>query len=247
MCLERMDLIRQSLLSARRRRHGGAVDLRASTPSDAADPPPVGSRAARERIALTGVAGRASNARPMSPRFFAVLAVLALTPACRRTGTSAADSATDASSAVVASDRAPVTATPPSADALVVIPGAGIGPFSLGMSRSAVRSLASEVREVNPQMLEVDHIALNFNGVEPAGTVATIQIPLAQISAGVRIGSQVLASTATYAEIVSVIGPCTAPQAILGATITPCQGGGVKVLQVGPTHDLLIEVSPAAP
>jgi hypothetical protein len=57
----------------------------------------------------------------------------------------------------------------------------------------------------------------------------------------------VIANSATYAEIISVLGPCAAPQVNRGATVTPCQGGGLRVIQAGPTlQSITIAVERAA-
>lgn len=136
-----------------------------------------------------------------------------------------------------------VTPSPPSADAVVLAPGEGVGAYSLGMTRAAARALAPGARVTSPRSLEADGFELLFDADEPAGEVTAVRVTLATAAGGVRVGNAVLQNTASYAEVISNLGACTAPETRIGATITACQGGGVKVLQVGPTQGLVLEVS----
>lgn len=179
-----------------------------------------------------------------SPRL-ALLAALCLgAVACPRRNTNTADAQTAAPDRPTAAPpRPPVTPTPPSADAVVLVPGVGIGPFALGMTRAAVRGLGEQVRVVNPRMLEVDNFAIVFDGDDPAGVVTSVQLQLPRATGGVRVGSSVLANSATYEEVISGVGECAAPIVNLGATVTPCQGGAVKVMRVGPPQEIVFDVS----
>lgn len=136
-----------------------------------------------------------------------------------------------------------VVAQAPSADALVLTPGEGLGPYSLGMSREAVRALAGDPAAANAGSIEVDGVLLSFEGADNALTSA--RVTLGRASGGVRIGGAVLQNSATYTEVVSVVGPCEAPQANRGGSVTRCQNGNVMVYQAGPTQEVSVGVARA--
>lgn len=170
-----------------------------------------------------------------------VLALALGALACRRPQPQSPRATPDATRA--GPDRPAVTPSPPSADALVLVPGEGLGPFALGASRAAVRSLLTDAREPTPTSLEADGFTVLLDGPAPGGVVTSVRVALAQASGGVRVGDTVVRNDATYPEVVSAVGNCAAPVANRGATITPCQNGGVKVLQSGPAGELHLEVS----
>lgn len=132
----------------------------------------------------------------------------------------------------------PVVAQPPSADGLVLTPGEGLGPYSLGMSREAVRALAGDTPA--GEQVEVDGVTLRFGA---DGAVTSVTAKLARTEGGVRVGASVLPNNATYAEVVAAVGPCEAPQANIGATVTRCQSGGITVVQAGPSQELSLGVA----
>lgn len=140
------------------------------------------------------------------------------------------------------SDTPPPSAPP--SDALVLVPGEGIGAFVLGASRASVEALAGGGRSPDPRTLEIDAITLRFDGDAPGGVVSAIRVRLAGAGGGIRVGNTLLVPTASYPEVVSAVGRCGAPSTDRGATITPCANGAVKILQVGPTQELWLEVSP---
>lgn len=137
----------------------------------------------------------------------------------------------------------PVVAQAPSADALVLTPGEGLGPYSLGMSREAVRALAGDPAATAAGSIEVDGVLLSFEGADNALTSA--RVALGRASGGVRIGAAVLQNTATYTEVVSLVGPCEAPQQNRGGSVTRCQNGSLMVYQAGPTQEVSIGVARA--
>jgi hypothetical protein len=137
-------------------------------------------------------------------------------------------------------DRPPVVAQPPSSDAVVLTPNEGLGPYSLGMSRGSVRSLAGDGTVRGPNLVELDGFELLFGGDD---ALVGVRVTLNAASGGVRVGTAVLQNTATYAEVVSAIGPCAAPQVNEGGTVTTCQNGGVIVYQAGPTQVIAIGVA----
>ncbi len=167
------------------------------------------------------------------------LAVFALA-ACRR----ATPQPPTATPPVAAGDAAaPVTPREPSADALVLSPGEGIGPYALGMSRSAVRALGADAREVSPRELGVDGFTVMFDEDAPAGVATSIRTRLADAAGGVRVGTAVLPNAATYAQVIAAVGPCEARVALRGGSTTSCQGGGVRVLEAGPTGAVELAVA----
>jgi hypothetical protein len=108
--------------------------------------------------------------------------------ACRRTP----PQAPPATPPVAADDGAPpITPRPPSADALVLSPGEGVGPFALGMTRGALRALAPDAREVSPRELGLDGITVMFDADAPAGVATLIRVMLADAAGGVRVGTAV--------------------------------------------------------
>ncbi len=131
-----------------------------------------------------------------------------------------------------------MVAQPPSADGLVLTPGEGLGPYSLGMSREAVRALAGEAPAAG-DTVEIDGVTLLF---APDGTVVSVTARLGRTAGGVRVGASALANNASYADVIAAVGPCDAPQANRGATVTRCQSGGITVLRAGPTQELSIGV-----
>jgi hypothetical protein len=144
----------------------------------------------------------------------------------------------------LAADQAPpITPQPPSADALVLSPGEGIGPFALGMTRGALRALAPDARELSPRELGLDGITVMFDADAPAGVATSIRVMLADAAGGVRVGTAVLPNAATYEQVVAAVGPCEARVALRGGSTTPCQSGAVKVVQAGPAGAVGLEVA----
>lgn len=143
-----------------------------------------------------------------------------------------------------------VTAPPPPRDAtasaaddtLVLVPGVGVGPFALGASRAAIAALGTEVSP-GAATVVLDGVSITFGGDAPGGEVTALRVRLADARAGLRVGEISLAASAGYPEVVSALGPCAAPIANRGATVTPCQGGGVKIIQAGPAQELWLDVS----
>lgn len=167
------------------------------------------------------------------------LAVFALA-ACRR----APPQAPPATPPVATRDaEAPVTPQEPSADALVLSPGEGLGPFSLGMTRAAARALGSNVREVTPRELDVDGFIVMFDDDAPAGVATSIRTKLSDASGGVRVGTAVLPNTASYAQVIAAVGPCGAREPRRGWSVTPCQNGTVQVFDLN--QDQRVELAVA--
>ena len=127
---------------------------------------------------------------------------------------------------------APVAPREPSADAVVLSPGEGIGPFSLGMSRAAVQARGAMSRAETSHSVRVDAFEVSFDEDAPAGVATLIRVMLADAAAGVRVGTAVLPTAATYEQVIAAVGPCGARVLRRGGITTPCQGGAVKVVQV---------------
>lgn len=165
--------------------------------------------------------------------------------ACRRTGANNPP-ATPADTAPTPNPNPtprPVADAAPASDALVLVPGEGIGAFTLGATRAAVNALAGGGATPDPRTVEVDGVTLLFDGDAPNGVVTGVRVRLAGAGGGVRVGNALVAPTATYPEVISAVGNCGAPTHNLGATVTPCQDGAVKILQAGPTQELWLDVS----
>lgn len=176
----------------------------------------------------------------MSPRLIALCLVASV--ACQRTATTPPPPPPPPPpSADQPPPTPPVVAQPPSADALVLTPGEGLGPYSLGMSREAVRALAGDPAAAGAGSIDVDGVLLSFEGADNALTSA--RVILGRAAGGVRVGSVVLQNSATYTEVVSSVGPCEAPQANRGGSVTRCQNGSVMVYQAGPTQEVSIGVA----
>ncbi len=137
----------------------------------------------------------------------------------------------------------PVDAAPPSADALVLVPGEGFGAFSLGMTRTAAVALGERVRELGGPFVNVDGFELQFSDETPAGQLVSVQSALAPLTGGVRVGDKVLSNGATWREVVDAVGPCEAPQQNDGGEVTVCQGGALRVMRAGPTQTLMLGVA----
>lgn len=144
---------------------------------------------------------------------------------------------------VSAQTAAPVDAAPPSADALVLVPGEGFGAFSLGMTRTAAVALGEHVRELGGPFVNVDGFELRFSDETPTGQLVSVQSALAPLTGGVRVGDKVLSNGATWRQVVDAVGPCEAPQQNDGGEVTVCQGGALRVMRAGPTQTLMLGVA----
>lgn len=181
---------------------------------------------------------------PRTKHRAALLALaLASVAACRRSGAIRSPApAGDAATAPIGTTPLRDAAATSADDAIVLVPGVGVGPFALGASRSAIAGLGAEVSPA-AESVTLDGVAITFGGDAPGGAVTALRVRLAQAPGGVRVGEVTLAPNVRYPEVVGALGPCAAPIANRGATVTPCQDGAVKIVQAGPTQELWLDVS----
>ncbi len=171
------------------------------------------------------------------------LALCLAAVACRRSGANNPPATpTDTAHAPTPTPR-PAADAAHASDALVLVPGEGIGAFTLGATRAAVSALAGGGAAPDARTVEVDGVTLLFDGDAPGGVVTGVRVRLAGAGGGVRVGNALVAPAATYPEVISAVGNCGAPTQSRGGTITPCQDGAVKILQAGPAQELWLDVS----
>jgi hypothetical protein len=140
-------------------------------------------------------------------------------------------------------DPPPASNAQPATEVVQVVPGEGIGPFALGMTREAVLRLGAQPSRQDALSIEIEGITLFFQGEGPTAEVSQVRVPLAHCAAGVRVGNVMFTPASTYQEIVAGSQPCTPPQANRGATITSCLNGTFEIAQAGPPGILHLAVA----
>ncbi len=115
----------------------------------------------------------------------------------------------------------------------------GIGPIKLGMTVDQIIALKLPIKGINQSMEQVGPYLVSYTD----GKVDFVEVRLARLPNGIRIGKTVVPPTEKSIEkIAKLFSSCTKVEHRIGGSSIPCQQGRIRVGAAGPPGVVVIQV-----
>ena len=144
---------------------------------------------------------------------------------CTPTSPTSENPASSAASAVASQSAA-------DADVPELIPGVGIGPVKIGMTRADLDKLGLPIKPGElPMILWVGPYEARLKN----DRVDTVYVEIPQLSSGAKVGGKVFDKTAKLEVVAQALNGCGPVKGGTGSSVMPCEGGRAEVIAAGPT------------
>lgn len=131
------------------------------------------------------------------------------------------------------------SSAPAAANVPELVPGVGIGPVRVGMTRAELDALGLGTK---PGPLGSDVSVGPYVASMDGDRVAAVFVELRAVPTGVRVGGTVFDATAKIEAIAQKLRSCEPLKVNEGANVIPCESGRAVVIAGGPTGIVALQV-----